>query len=91
MYSTRDGFIRCSKANSPVGDHHSEDSLVKWEISSALTVENGSDDEEEEAEDGDERNRRCGCIEGPGTQGKCTLALSPVLEHLPLARRRVCL
>ena len=53
MYSTREGFMRCRRANSPVGDHHSEDRRVKCDISEALTVENGSllvDEEEDEEE-----------------------------------------
>jgi hypothetical protein len=38
MYSTRGGFMRCSKPNSPLVFHHSDDNREKWEISSALIV-----------------------------------------------------
>ena len=38
MNCIRAGFMRCSRANSPVSDHHSADSRVKCEISSALMV-----------------------------------------------------
>lgn len=30
--------MRCKSANSPVSDHHWEESLEKWEISEALMV-----------------------------------------------------
>jgi hypothetical protein len=38
--------MRCNKANSPVSDHHCEESREKCEISSALTVVNDEEDDE---------------------------------------------
>jgi hypothetical protein len=43
--------MRCNKANSPVSDHHCDESREKCEISSALTVVNDEEEDEEGLDD----------------------------------------